>query len=319
MNRILRVSTGLAFALMLLAARSAKAQPLSEDDTAAVHLKEQGNAEMDALHYDKALEKFEQALGHAKDPTIRASLVYNKGRTLQAMGNYPVALEQFETFDKTAPSELKAKVVGFQQLLEDVRNRVAQVAVKCSVAGAEIRVGERVVGTSQEGTTNVHVNAGRIRLDIRKEGYIPFTKEFDLKGRETQTIQVTLASSATQGALRVESVAGAIARLDGRDLGVVPVDVAIAPGNHTLELSKPGFETTKKSILIANGERRVVKVDELDTPPITKSGWFWVTMGGAVAVVGGAVVGLVVALTTERSPDKGSISPYQVSTGGIRF
>lgn len=309
----------LLFAGTLLVAPMAFADAASEDDAAALQLKEQGNAEMDALHYDKALEKFEQGLARVKDPTIRATLTYNKGRTLQAMGNYPLALEEFEKFDKTAPAELKAKVVTFNQLLEDTRSRVGQISVHCTVIGAEIRLAERVVGTCGGEVTTVRANAGKVRLEVRKDGYIPFAKNLDLKGRETQIVDAVLASSATQGVLRIESVPGALARVDGKNLGVVPVDAAVDPGNHVIELSKAGFETTTKSILMVSGEKRLVKVDQLDTPPVTKNAWFWVTVGGAVAVVGATIGVIIYAANTEKEPGGGSIPPYRVSTGGIRF
>ena len=274
---------------------------------------------MDALHYDKALEKFEQGLARVKDPTMRATLTYNKGRTLQAMGNYPLALEEFEKFDKTAPAELKAKVVTFNQLLEDTRSRVGQLSVRCTVAGAEIRVADRVVAVCQEGVTSVRVNPRKVHLEVRKAGYIPFARDLELKGRETKTVDALLASSATQGVLRIESVPGALARIDGKNLGVVPVDAAVDPGNHVIELSKPGFETTTKSILLVSGEKRLVKVDQLDTPPITKNAWFWVTVGGAVAVVGATIGSILYISNIERTPGEGTIAPGRVSTGGFRF
>lgn len=319
MNRSVRLSSVLVLAGTVLLSPAAFAQTKADDDAAATQLKEQGNAEMDALHYDKALEKFEQALTRAKDPTLRASLTYNKGRTLQAMGNYPLALEQFEAFDKDAPADLKAKVVGFGPLLDDVRNRVAQLSVRCSVAGAEIRVGERVVGTCSEGTTLVRVNAGKVHLEVRKDGYFPFAKDLELRGREAVVVPAMLLSTNTMGSLHIESVSGAIARVDGKDLGVVPVDTAVEPGNHVVELSKSGFETTKKSVLIAIGERKVLKVDELATPPVTSKAWFWVTVGTAVAVIGATVFTVIYATNKEQPPDKGTIAPGNVSTGVFRF
>ena len=154
---------------------------------------------------------------------------------------------------------------------------------------------------------------------MRREGYIPFAVDLDLKGRQIHSLDATLVANVSKGTLRVESVPGAFVRLDNKDLGPVPQDATLDPGNHMIELHKSGFEPTKKSVLVIAGQRHLIKVDELATPPFTKSPAFWGLLGGGVALVGGAIVGFVVASNSEKTPGTGSLPPGRIYTGGVRF
>jgi hypothetical protein len=63
--------------------------------------------------------------------------------------------------------------------------------------------------------------------------------------------------------------------------------------------------------VIVAGERRTLDVLLEGDAPITKKWWFWT--GLAVVAIGTTVT--IIALTTERGPDAGSVAPGRISAG----
>ena len=187
---------------------------------------------MERLDPARALGYYSEAYGLTQDP----ALLYNKGRALQALENYPEALDALDEFMQKASPELRAKVAGIEALLEELRKRVGVLEVSCNVEGAEIRVkdgkGERVLGKTKAGERHRLV-AGTKEVTLSREGYFPETRAVDVPGGGIARIDLVLASRAVTGKLRVSSaVAGAMVSVDGRPVGVVPAEVSVVAGAH---------------------------------------------------------------------------------------
>ncbi|MEZ4220130.1 MAG: PEGA domain-containing protein [Polyangiaceae bacterium] len=273
-------------------------------------LKARGDAAMSKLSYERALSYYEQAYTLAPTPALN----YNRGRALQALARYPEALEQFETFKKLAPPELRARVPKLDELIEEVRSRVSTVKLTCNVAGARVVVAGRVLGTTPLG--DLRVNAGRAQLEVSRDGYLPFSKAVTLNGNQVHRVDVKLLAKHTSGVLEVSSpVAGAKVFVDGKPVGVAPAQVMVPVGEHEVVLRRDGYDEARTRAVVRAGETARLNV-ALDEPPgITSRWWFWTGVG--VVVAGGAA--LTVALLTERSADEGDIAPGQVSGPLLRF
>src|SRR5258708_21264757 len=89
-----------------LAAAEGKSTGDKESEQRAADLKKKGDAAMDSLHYQDALTAYDEAYALNHDPAI----LFNRGRALQALGEFPQALEQLERFSAEAPAALKSKV-----------------------------------------------------------------------------------------------------------------------------------------------------------------------------------------------------------------
>ncbi len=90
------------------------------------------------------------------------------------------------------------------------------------------------------------------------------------------------------------SEAGAIVRVNERDVGPTPVEVLRPPGSYRVIVDKEGFIPYEAEVTIKAGEE--VKLDAamvVDEPSVLEEWWFWT---GAAAVVAGGVV-LTYALT----------------------
>ncbi len=290
--------------------QAAHAEPTPEAAAKAAQLKEQGNKAMDGLRYQQALALYAEAYGLTQDP----ALLYNKGRALEALGDFPEALAAQEEFDAKAPPELKLKVVGLPKLLADLRSRVSVLELHVNVDDAEVRAGNRVLGTASQ--KRFLMNAGKTTIKVQREGYFPIERDLALGGGQTTVLDFMLVSKAERGVLVVRSqVSGSLVTVDGIAFGMVPTDTPVMPGTHRVHLSHEGYKPTDSTAVIAAGETKQLDLSMEAETPVYKKWWFWTGIG--LVVAGGVATGI--ALTTERSPTKGSIDPGQVSTTGFRF
>ena len=285
-------------------------EPEPPPPSEAQMLKAQGDAAMKRLAYEQALRMYQNA--YALEPT--PALSYNKGRALQALTRYPEALAELEAFEREASPDLKARVPRLAELLEDLRARVATLQVTCNVAGARVLLGRRVIGKTP--LKRLRVNAGRVTLEVTKEGYHPYRKRMALRGNSVQSVKVELLSKSTTGVLEVTSpVAGATVFVNDKKIGTVPAQAQLTAGEHQVVVRREGYDEARTSAVVRVG--RVAKLNvALDEPPgITSRWWFWTGIG--VAVAGGTA--LTIALLTERSTDEGDIAPGKVAGPLVRF
>lgn len=275
----------------------------SLQDPIAAQLKQVGDTAIEAGRFDEALRAYSQAL--AIEPT--PALHYNRGRALQALGRSAEALEEFEQFDASAPVELKAVVSEFAQMLALVRSQVAEVDIQCSVAGATLSVSERVFELPLR--KPLRFAPGSLELRVSANGREPWSVAITLHGGEKRVLVPELKPLDTRGTLTVASpVVGAIVYLDGKAMGAVPLEAKTSPGEHSLALRHPDYQSADTRIVLRARERRSVTLDLSRTPRIYERWWFWTGVGTAIAA--GVVTGI--AVTTERSPARGDIPPGQI-------
>lgn len=300
----------LVVALSLGAAHSAWADATPEAVAKAAQLKEQGNKAMDQLRFQQALALYAEAYGLTQDP----ALLYNKGRALEGLGDFPEALATLEDFDAKASPELKQKVAGLPKLLADLRSRVTVLELHVNKDDAEVRAGDRILGAASQ--KRFVLNSGKITIKVQREGFFPIERDIALPGGQTVVLDLTLLSKAERGVLVVRSpVAGSLVTVDGVAFGMVPTDTPVMPGTHRVHLSHEGYKPADSTAVINAGETKTLDLSLEAETPVYKKWWFWTGIG--LVVAGG--VATTIALTTEKSPTKGTIDPGQVSTAGFRF
>lgn len=308
-----RALAALVLSLTLLSATRAEAQ--GDDAARAAEIKKRGDDAMDTGRPADALAAYIQAYDLTHDP----ALLYNKGRALQALTDYPQALEELQAFDRTAPADLKAKVPGLARMIAELRQKVTTVSIACDVAGARMRLRDRTIGTCPPAAP-ITVNAGKGTLEVIADGYFPWSKDVDLPPGGVASLDIRLVAKTKNGILVVRAnVPQASVAIDGTAEGDAPIEAQLPPGEHAIELAHEGYKPTKTKAVVVAGERREVDLSLESEGGLLSRWWFWTGVG--VVVAGGVVT--AVALTTEKSPDKGSVPPGVVVGGlhgaGFRF
>jgi hypothetical protein len=306
---LLAIASAASLGVTLAAPAPALAQSASDKDRAA-ELKKKGDAAMVSLRYEEAIDAYKQAYDITGDP----ALLYNRGRALQGLGQYPEALEQLESFKQQASPALRARVPALESLITDVRAKIATVLVLSNAKGARILIRSKVVGTTPLGGP-IQLNAGPALVEVEAEGYLPFKKTVDLPGGGDIEIEAKLTLKSKMGLLTVRSpVAGARVFIDGKPVGNVPAERSLPAGPHKILVERDGYETAQTTAVVIAGDKKQISIELKEKTSLVKRWWFWAGIG--VVVAGGAAV--TSALIIERSPDVGDFEPGQISAP-LRF
>jgi hypothetical protein len=287
---------------LLLAPRVARAQ--SDDAATAAKLKEQGDKLMEELKYAEAYALYLRAYDLSADP----ALLYNEGRVLEAMGEYPDALAKIEQFARAAPPEMKARVPALDELIAELKGRIGTLEVTSNVAGARVLARGKVVGTipTVDAPVRFALRAGTVAVEVSADGYEPYQQSLDVAGGATGHVVANLAVRHDVAMLAVRTVPEAsVVLFDGAPLGPAPVETRGAVGTHTLVVRHEGYLEKSIPITLGPGERRTLDV-KLDTPPTILSRWWFWAGAGAVVVTSVAITS---ALLIDKGGSQGSFSP----------
>lgn len=278
-------------------------QPASASD--ARSLKAQADEAMVNLEYAEALRLYDEVYAVTKDPALH----YNRSRALAALRRFPEALAMLESFAREAKPELRQRVPKLEQFLDEARQRVHVLTVRVRPAGSTVRLDDTVVGVAP--IEERAVNAGRVRLRVTADGHQPIDRDLELDGASASTLDLTLIPRDHTATLVVRSpVAGSVVFVDGRRRGQVPVEVRLPPGQHTVRLTRDGYDDADRAVALDVAERETIDVGLDETPGIAERWWFWTSVGAVV--VTGAAIGIGVALSTERDPGRGDIDPGRI-------
>jgi len=287
------------------AAADTAAAPASPEERAAT-LKKQGDAAMDALRYDEAIDAYTQAYALSPDP----ALLYNSGRVHQARGEWPAALADLERFSHDATPELRQRVPKLDELLAEARGHVATVTITSNVDGARVLVRKTQVGTTPI-PSPLQLDSGPATVEVLAEGFFDWRRELELKGGATTVLVAQLGTKSTSGILRVSALTpGTRVRIDEAPASSAPAEAIVLAGVHRVVIHADGYDDLETNVVVGAGETKEVTLEPEKRPALTSRWWFWTGVG--VVVVAGATV--TYALLTSKPADKGDqFQPGQVS------
>lgn len=162
------------------------------DEARATELKKEGDKLVHDSKYREALEKYDASFALVANPAIQ----YNRARALQALGDFPGALDAFEKFDKTAPAALKSRVPHLDKMIADVAAHVATVAVRCEVPGAKVTLRGKEIGTTP--MQSYRTTPGDATITVEAPGYVTFTEDTSLAEGQTTTVDAALKKAAAE-------------------------------------------------------------------------------------------------------------------------
>ena len=291
-------------AIMLIASPSS-AQSTEPTEQRATELKHDGDAALVERRYVDALSAYEQSYALSANPAIH----YNRGRALQFLARYPEALEAYERFSQEAPPELRAKAIGLDGIIDELRGKVATVAITVDGTPKRILIGGRDVGLEVL-QKPLRVNAGATTIEILSDDYFDVRRDVVLPPRATTNVDVKLTLRHAFGYLVVGSdVKDASVFVDDKRVGLAPVETAVLPGNHPIRVARDGYESATNRVLVTAGEHYDFLMNPTKRAPITSSPWLWGAIG---VVVVGVVTTIIVASTQEGNLPTGTFSPGQL-------
>jgi hypothetical protein len=186
-------------ALGVPSARGAWAQGggASAADEEAARLYAEGMTAVEAKDWAKARDLLDRAYKARKHWKIAVNL----GRVEVELGRSRDAAEHLEYFLKNADpsSVLPADRQKVLDLLNQVRLKVATVAVTVDVSGADVSVDGKVVGKSPL-PERVFVEPGKHVVEAKREGYRPAQEPVDLAAGGTREVVFEMVRSTGSGA-----------------------------------------------------------------------------------------------------------------------
>jgi hypothetical protein len=152
----------------------------------------------------------------------------------------------------------------------------------------------------------VAIDPGDRDFLIQKAGFAPkAAKVSELAGKRTI---LALSLNAQEASIHIDADRkGAVVRVGGLDVGVVPIAIKRPPGSYSVDVRSPGFVTYETKLDLGPGGAADLHAHlPKEEVQLTKQWWFWTGIG--VVVVGAAVA--VFALTRPPAPYDGGTTGW---------
>lgn len=313
----------IALLLLVFVSRAASAQ--DETDAARADFAAGVKAAAEG-HWGEALVAFDRS--YATKP--HALTMYNIATCERALGNYTRAREKYDLAKKRhletneLPSsyadDLEAKRGEIERSLAHLSVTLDPPDAAIAVDGRPVTKGdgdgkEMVAGVGAPGAAAV-LPAPKFELALDPGPHV-FTVEH--KGFQTAIVRRDLPASShgtlDLGITRLPAVIhiaasrpDAVVRLDGQDVGVVPLALSRPAGRHDVDVRSLGFVPYHTTLSVMPGEepRLDVKLTP-EKPAFYTRWWFWTGVGALV--VGAVVTSTAVYFATRgrEPPDGGSL------------
>lgn len=207
---------------------------------------------MDAVRYEPPLQAYQNAADVESHPVLH----FKRGRVLQALQRFSLALDQFRAFRRKAEPSLLARVPQIDSLITCVALRVTEVTLHCGVQGATVLLRGKEVGRTPLGGA-IRANSGPAKLTILAEGHERYEADLKLPGGESLELTVELKKVLSKGVLRVVSpIAGATVFVDGKRLGSVPAEIALVAGDHEILVQHVDYLPSTTRVELCLGDLR---------------------------------------------------------------
>ncbi len=212
-------------------------------------------------NYEAALADFDRAYELAP----HWGLLYNIGLAHAALLNYPAAVDALERHLREGADEVP--VTRRSQLERELRrleSLIGRLVITFEGPAAVALYIDGIERATSPFADPITVAAGRRRVEVRADSFLPFRREVIVAGGVEVELSVELVRAPAQsGVIIVElDVPGAEITLDGEAVGTSPLDRPIVadPGRHVLEAARPGYETAGRVVEVELGEFLTVEI-----------------------------------------------------------
>lgn len=172
-----------------------------------------------------------------------------------------------------------------------LRPLTGTVEVTSRPSGATVRVDDEVAGTTP---VSLVLPVGRHRVEVRRDGFVPSTREPRVEVDQVHRLDVTLERAASEIAVLTVSgsPAGATVVLDGEEVGQLPLTLGdLEPGSRTLRVELEGHEGWETEIALEPGGATRVDARLVGEGAGSMSWRYGVYGAGVGALLGGVITG----------------------------
>ena len=135
----------------------------------------------------------------------------------------------------------------------------AEFAIATEPEGAEVRVGDELVGVTP---LKFELLSGSHEVVVSKEGFKTWTERLEVTAGEGRSLELIELEPADARLTVVSQPGGAGVLLDGQYVGRTPLELSLEGGRtHRIQLSRSGFQDASRSVTLASGETRTLRVD----------------------------------------------------------
>lgn len=152
--------------------------------------------------------------------------------------------------------------------------RVYTVKIDSVPPGAAVYLEAKEAGVQGYTPHTFKLKQGSYTFMLEAQGYQPFART--VKVAKASTFTFTMVQNPTPAVLMVKeapgsSAAGAVVKVNGKEVGKVPVKVTLQPGRYMLEVVQPGRKPFSQWLDMQEAEKRTVVVNLANAAPGTGS------------------------------------------------
>lgn len=253
--------------------------------------------------YNTALAEFQASYQANPLPAV----LYNLGLTQKALFRYAEAIDTLRSYLSQAQprAERRAEV---ERLLGEMEALLAPVTLVLDPPAAAVLLDGRSVTL---GAAPLRIAAGGHVLEASADGYRPLRREIMVSAGQPLRLRLALQALPRSGQVSLRSQPpGARVTLDGKEVGVAPLDLELKAGGHLLQLSAAGRQSYQGELVVSAGQHRqlLIPLELLKKERFYHKWWFWTLTALAV---GGATAGIAIPLSTRtQAPLPGTLDPY---------
>lgn len=157
---------------------------------------------------------------------------------------------------------------------------------------ATVEVNGKIIG--QVPVEPYALRPGRHTIRVTKRGFAPVTQDFEVGPGATVELEIDLLPVA--GLLTITSTpSGASVKVDGKVLGVTPLDADVPAGTRVFSVNLPGYVEETRPVEVGAAvaltlDFRLNPVPVASGPAFYETWWFWTLVGVAGAGTAAAVI-----------------------------
>jgi hypothetical protein len=287
-------------------------QPDPAADEAKRHF-DQGVALFNDANYSAALAEFEASYRLKPAPFV----LLNIGLTQKALFRYAEAIASLQRYIDESPNLADELERNAEQIIGEMKALLADITVEVKPVGATIAVDGRPAGTAPLAKP-LAIAAGTHTLEVTATGFQSQKRDLMVSAGVPATLTFDLVAIPRTGKVRISTtVPRAMISVDGKPIGVSPVEVELEPGGHAVEVSASGYQVRRDEIAVAAGQRRALELTLVKI--VREKRWYkkwWVWTAAGVAVGSVTAFGLAGGFgSSQQPPLEGTLSP---GTGGVQ-